>query len=49
MVRVQYEYPHSGEIVKIAFKVDKFEQGWRITDIIYEGGISLQKILRNPI
>ena len=49
IVRVQYEYPHNGEIVKIDFKVEKFEHGLRITDIIYEGGISLQKILRNPI
>lgn len=49
MVRVQYEYPHAGKIVKIDFKIEKFEHGWRITDIIHEGGISLQKILRNPI
>ena len=47
-IRVQYTYIN-GENIKIDFRVEEFEHGWRITDIIYKKGFSLLEILRRPI
>lgn len=46
MVHVQYVCPYNQKQIKLDFKVERTTHGWRISDIVYENGVSLKKILR---
>ena len=44
-VRVQFRYPGNGELISLAYQVQKTGGSWRIRDIVYADGGSLRKLL----
>jgi hypothetical protein len=44
-VHVEFTYPGNGEKIRLVYKVQKTDSGWRIRDIIYSDFGSLRKLL----